>query len=195
MELAHYGRFFKRHALLILLVGLLTGAIAGGVAAAQPERSQATESVLLKVSDPRNLAEYDYDQFYVVQAIDQYAANVVSWLNSAQVKDDVERNANAPEGRITGKKNGGTIELSATAPDDTQAKAMVDAATTLIDQRTQQIAPGPNRSSFDAIATPVAVQKTKPQPVRDGVIGLVAGLILGVVVALVVEAARPARKR
>lgn len=191
MELAHYGRFLKRHLGLILGTAVLVGLVAGVVAGAQKDHSEATGSVLLKVRDGRQLADYDYDQFYVVQATDQYASNVVSWLNSSQVRDDIRRAAKVDGGRITGKKNGGTIELKATADTQDQASGLVRSAGTLIKDRTTQLAPGPSRSAFEATPTPAATQTVKPAPARDAAIGFAAGLVLGLVFALLIEATRP----
>lgn len=191
MELAHYGRFLKRHLGLILGTAVLVALVAGGVAAVQKDHAEATGSVLLKVKDGRQLADYDYDQFYVVQATDQYASNVVSWLNSSQVRDDIRRAADVSEGRITGKKNGGTIELTTTATGQDQAAALLRSAGTLIKDRTAQLAPGPSRSAFEATPTPPAVQTVKPTPLRDAAIGFGAGLVLGLVFALMAEAVRP----
>lgn len=191
MELAHYGRWLKRHLGLIIGTAVLVAVIAGGVSAMQKNHAEATGSVLLKVKDSRPLTDYDYDQFYVVQATDQYASNVVSWLNSAQVRDDIRRAAGVSKGRITGKKNGGTIELTTTADRSEQAAALTRAAGALIANRTAQLAPGPSRSAFEAAPTAPAVQTVKPAPARDAAIGFVAGLILGLVFALLAEAARP----
>jgi capsular polysaccharide biosynthesis protein len=191
MELSRYGRFLKRHLGLIIGTAVLVGLVAGGVSAMQKNHAEATASVLLKVKDNRQLADYDYDQFYVVQATDQYASNVVSWLNSAQVRDDIRRAASVSKGRITGKKNGGTIELTTTAAQSDQAAALARSATTLIAERTTQLSPGPSRSSFEASPTAPAVETVKPTPARDAAIGFVAGLVLGLVFALLAEAARP----
>lgn len=197
MELSHYGRFLKRHLGLILGTAVLVAAVAGIVSAVQPDHAEATGSILLKVKDTRQLTAYDYDQFYVVQATDQYAANVVSWLNSAQVRDDIHRAADVSTdtGRIVGKKNGGTIELIVTAPQTGQAVALARATDALVVSRTGELSPGPSRSSFEARPSAVASETVKPAPVRDGAIGLVAGLVLGLALALIAEAAGPARRK
>ena len=193
MELAHYGRWLKRHLGLILGTAVLVTVVAGAVSAMQKDYTEATGSVLLKVRDTRPLADYDYDQFYVVQATDQYASNVVSWLNSAQIRADIRRAADVPNGHIIGKKNGGTIELATTAAQPEQAAKLVKAAGTLIKDRTAQLAPGPSRSAFEATPTVPAIQTVKPTPVRDAGVGFAAGLVLGLVFALLAEAARPRR--
>lgn len=195
MELSHYGRFFRRHLALILGTAVLVGAIAGVVSGVQKTRFQATGSVLVKVQDTRPLTDYDYDQFYVTQATEQYASNIVSWLNSGQVKDDIKRDANVDDARIVGKKNGGTVELSVTAAKPEQAEAIIKAAAALVSSRTGQIAPGPSRSSFQTITGPTSIQEQNPRPVRDAAIGFVAGLVLGLALALIVEAASPSRRR
>ncbi len=195
MELSHYGRFLKRHLAVILGTAVLVALVAGGVAALQKNSAEGTGSVLLKVKDARQLAAYDYDQFYVVQATDLYASNVVSWLNSAQVRADIRRAAAVDTGRITGKKNGGTIELTASAAKTDQAAALVKAADNLIVDRTAQLSPGPSRSSFQATPLPIASQTVTPTPLRNAAIGFVAGLVLGLILALIAEAAQPARPR
>lgn len=195
MELSHYGRFLKRHLGLIIGTAVLVAVVAGAVSAIQQDYGKATGSVLLKVTDARQLTEYDYDQFYVVQATDQYASNVVSWLNSSQVRDDIRKAANLGNGRITGKKNGGTIELTTTADTTGQAEALAKAADDLIASRTAELAAGPSRSAFQAVPSPVSSQIVKPNPARDAGIGLIAGLILGLALALVAEATRPRRSK
>ncbi|MSU75855.1 hypothetical protein EXS54_00025 [Patescibacteria group bacterium] len=195
MELSYYGHFFKRHALLILGVAVLVAAIAGGVSAVQKTQTQATGSVLVKVQDNRQLADYDYDQYYVTQAVDLYTTNIVSWLNSGQNKDDIRQTAKVSDARIVGKKNGGTVELTVTADQPDQATAVLKATTALIASRTSQIAPGPSRSSFQTVASPASTHEQKSQPLRDAVIGFIAGLVLGLVLALLVEAMRPRSSR
>lgn len=195
MELSHYGRFLKRHLGLIIGTAVLVAVVAGAVSAVQKDYGEATGSVLLKVTDSRPLTDYDYDQYYVVQATDLYASNVVSWLNSSQVRNDIRKSAKLDQGRITGKKNGGTIELTTTAATTAQAEALASAADSLITSRTSLLTAGPNRSAFEATPTPVVSTVVKPAPVRDGAIGLVAGLVLGLVLALVAEAARPRRRK
>ncbi len=195
MELSHYGRFLKRHLGLILGTAVLVAAVAGIVSAMQQDYAQATGSILLKVKDTRQLAVYDYDQFYVVQATDQYASSVVSWLNSAQVRADIHRAAGVDSGQIIGKKDGGTVDLTVTAPETAQAVALVKATDDLVVSRTKELSPGPSRSSFEAAPSVVASATVKPTPVRDAVIGLVAGLVLGLALALIAEAAGPARRK
>lgn len=195
MELSHYGRFFTRHLALILGTAVLVAVVAGVVSAVQKVQFQAAGSVLVRVQDSRPLADYDYDQFYATQASELYASNIVSWLNSGQVKDDIKRDANIGKARIVGKKNGGTVELTVTAPTSADAQAGIRSANELIARRTSQIVPGPSRSSLQTVANPTSVQERKPQPVRDAAIGFVAGLILGLALALIAEAVSPSRRR
>lgn len=197
MELSYYGRFLKRHLGLIIGTAVVVAFVAGIVSAVQKDHTEATDSILLTVKDNRQLAAYDYDQFYVVQATEQYASNVVSWLNSAQVRADIHRAANvsANTGQIVGKKNGGTIDLTVTAPQTGQAVALAKATGDLVVSRTAELSPGPSRSSFKAKPSAVASETVKPAPVQSAAIGLAAGLVLGLALALIAEAARPARRK
>ncbi len=193
MKFSYYGRFLKRHAMLILTTAVVVALVAGGVTAALPTQSEATGSILLKVRDTRPLTQYDYDQFYVVQATDLYSQNVVSWLNSTQVRDDLKRDAKTENGSIRGRKNGGTIELTANAKTAEQSTALIKGATALITSRTSQLTSGPSRSTFEAIPSIGGEQKIDLNPLKSGAVGLVAGLVLGFGLALLAEAAAPRR--
>ena len=194
MELKRYGHFLRRHAVLVLSVALLVALVAAGLVSRQDRFQQATGAVLLKITDPRPVTDYDYDQFYALQATEVYSTNVLAWLNSGDVNDSIRRNAGATEGTLRGRKTGGTIELTGNAPTKPQAEALVKSGAQLIEERTAQLRQS-TRSSFTTIPTAITTREVEPNPLRAGAIGFLAGLIFGLSVALVREGLRPAPRR
>lgn len=190
MELFRYAQFFVRHAVLILLTVAITAGVAAAAVAAQPDSFRASSSVLLSLRDTRNLTEYDFDQFYVLQASELYASNIVSWLNSNDVNENIRNQANATEGRLRGKKNGGTIELVATASSGDQTSSLLATANRLIGDRTRALSQGSNRASFEAVPSNLGVKTIEPNPLRAGGVGALAGLILGLAFGLLSDATR-----
>lgn len=191
MELKHYFKFFARYAWLILGIGVLTAFVSVVAVTAQPDKHQQNSSLLLSLRDGKTLTDYDYDQFYTLQAADLYASNIVSWMNSVEVNESIRQQAASPDGRIRGKRTGGTIELTATAPDPTQASALISAATALITDRTKTLAAGENRSSFEVVARPLGNELVESNAVQAGLAGLLAGLLFGVAAGLLWQAVRP----
>lgn len=194
MELIQYARFLARHFLLILAAGIITALVAGIAVANQPTKYESNASLLLARGSAPAITDYDYDQFYLLQATELYAGNIVSWMNSADVSKSIRTQAGVPEGQIRGKKSGGTIELSGTADTSAQAQSLVQAATRFVTDRTKTLSQGNNRAGFDITVTPLGDHPVKPSPLRSGLIGLVAGLLLGIIFALISQAARSTRQ-
>ncbi len=190
MELSRYARFFRRNALLIVVVALVTALFAGLLAAGQKPTYRATNALLLALRDPRTPTTYDYDQFYVLQAQELYSVNIVAWLNSEDISQTLSQQAQSPNGRVRGKKNGGTIELTAMAPTENEANTLIAVANKLITDRARTLAQGANRATFDVVPGGTATRSVPVSPVRSGVLGLVAGLLAALALAVVREAFR-----
>ena len=173
---------------MIVLIGILTAAAAGLATAAQPAKYQQNSSLLLSLRDSKTLADYDFDQFYTLQAADLYASNIVSWMNSAEVNETIRNQAGSEEGRIRAKRTGGTVELTGVATSAQSATALVNSATALITDRTKTLSAGANRASFEIVPRPLGAEIVRPRLVQGGIAGLLAGLLLGFAVALVRQA-------
>lgn len=188
MELSRYARFVTRNLPIVLGTAILAALVAGIVTALQPARHEARLQLLLTLKDQRNLNTYDYDQFYALQAAELSSSNVVSWLNSADVADQIRTDANVSNGRIESRKNGGTVEVTTLADSDDQARALADATARQITNRTQALAAAsPNRSSFTVTPSTPLVTTTKPDAGRAAGFGFIAGLLAGLAAALVRE--------
>lgn len=187
MELTRYLRFIKRNLPLIVVTALVVTVVSVGATLSQPVRYQSSSALLLTLKDTRNITDYDFDQYYLLQAADLYAGTIVAWLNSPDVNQNVRTQAGAADGKIRGRKSGGTIELKATADTQQKANALVASATKLISDRSQSFATGSNRSNFGVQPADLGSKPVKPSPGTSAAAGLVAGLLLGLVLALLRE--------
>lgn len=190
MELTRYARFLRRNAPLIIGTGILLALVAGLMGANEKPLYRASTSLILSLKDPRTPATYDYDQFYVLQTQELYSANIVAWLNSSDVSEDINAQANVSDGRVRGRKNGGTIELNATAPSAKGAADLIDAATKLITDRTKTITQGANRASFEVVPGSTLTKTMPASPLASSAVGLLSGLLLGLLAALLREGLR-----
>lgn len=190
MELRYYVEFLRRQTALIVGVALITGAVAAGSVATQQTKYQAKTSLLFSRGPGPALTDYDYDQFYLFQATEFYASNVVSWMNGADVRESIADQSGVADGRINARKSGGTIELTATAKTPEQAQAMANTAARFVADRTKTLSAGNNRAGLETTISPLGEQTVKPPVWRGAVSGLLAGLIFGLVLAIARESLR-----
>lgn len=189
MELIYYARFLRRHLMTILGVMILTALVTGLAVARQPVRYQADGSVLFRLTDPRVITDYDYDQFYALQSTELFSGNIATWLNSAEAKQVIHDQAKAGSGdTIRAKKNGGAVDLRGTAGTQERATAVVAVTDEKISERVKLLSQGNTRSSFVALPAQTTVTAIHPQPLRAAGIGAASGLLLGLVLALLAEA-------
>jgi receptor protein-tyrosine kinase len=188
MELTHYLRFLRRNLALILATAVMAGGVAAAAAAAEPAKHEAHASLLITLKDSRPITDYDFDQFYTIQAADLYAANVVTYLSADDVAEAIRTQAGSPDGRLRSKKNGGAVQLTASAVSADQAANLITVAGKLVTDRARTLSQNPNRSNFDVTATATSGEKAvKPSTGRSTAAGGAAGVLLGLILALMRE--------
>lgn len=190
MELTRYARFLRRNAPLIIGTGLTVALVSGIMGANENPTHRASTSLILALKDPRTPTTYDYDQFYVLQTQELYSANIVAWLNSTDVREDIRTQSGVADGQVRGRKNGGTIELNASTPSPKEATDLLNASTKLITDRTRTITQGANRASFEVVPGGVVTKTIPVSPLKSAAIGLLSGLLLGLLASLLREASR-----
>lgn len=196
MELRDYFKIIGRHWVIFIIIVLL-----GGVSAlyfTKKQGSTYTASTTFTVNKNSVLPQsktsyYLYDNYYNVQSAGLFSQIVTTWFASPSLVKEVYQTAGVEVPNVSQKslsktfkavrEEPATINVSISGSDSAELDKLINAASTVLQEKTNEL--GKNQDSFYEIAkfTPI-VSKNTPNIMLNTIIGLVAGAILGVMVAL-----------
>jgi len=149
MELREYYKIWREHISVVIYAVLLLLVVAYAWSVKKSETYSA--SLLLEISRSENqtTAEYQYDQFYRLQADEKFAEIIVSWLKSPGVANDVFEKSGVGAGQRTmrqlsksfraEKASSGNVGVSFESQTNEEAKKIADAISQEISGKTRNL--------------------------------------------------------
>jgi capsular polysaccharide biosynthesis protein len=201
MELRDYLQLIRKSWLMIAVMALIVSVGSALWAQLQPVKYEASATIVVTKPNtvPQRSANYfQYDKYYSIQASGLYADTLAAWLSSAGTAEEIFIKAGYPVPSTSIKKLGRifkprrqppvTITLNLVDPDRDKAQKLVNAAVTIMKEKTdlQQKTDDPE-NYFNIINGPTVLAEVRPDLVINTGVGLLAGLVLGFIVAFLRE--------
>lgn len=189
MELRDYVKIIGKHLWLVVCIGLL---IALGAYLFSITRSVSFDgSVSMYVGKPSGKLEvkdYQYDEYYALQASSLYADSVISWLKEPSNVVKIYDNAklDLPTEKISKlsktiaalKQNPATISITAHADNESSVNNLLDATVKFVNLKNSSLNQNP-QDNFTISASDISVFQNKPNVLLNSLIGLAVGLMIG----------------
>lgn len=189
MELKEYVKIIKQHKMLFGGIWIFIAIIAFIWVFSQPESFNATMSIDIArqgaQNDSETVREYDYDQFYRLEADDRFANTVVQWLKDPGVVNSIyaDSKLKAPSDSLRSlskafraeKLAPNYIQIKYSATDPSNAGVIFRATEKIITKRTNSLnADAQDQNWFKTIFSGPIVAKKK-LPVLPVAVGVIAG--------------------
>ncbi|MDJ0337975.1 polysaccharide biosynthesis tyrosine autokinase [Cryobacterium sp. PH31-O1] len=196
MEPIDYLRTITRRWLLIIIVGLLGGAVAWGYAATLPTQYQATNSVFVTSDRGETTSELLQTSTFTQNLVESYAqlATTPTVLGPVISRLGLETSTQALASRVTAVTPLNTvfIEITVTSRSAAQAVDLADAVSESLATAVENLAPkGPDNLPSITVKTvsPAQLPGSPFAPNTQLIVltGLLLGLVLGVLYALARE--------
>jgi len=198
MDLKSYLMIIKKHLwLLIITIVIVTlGSYLFTVTRPITYDANSTINVLIKSAEQAP-NYYEYDNYYSLQAGSLFADRVLIWFQDPAIVQEIYQKAqlNLPDVDMKNmsklinarKKNPASVIVSMNQADKDTVKKIVDASTSVIAQKTQDLTKNESIKNIVLDISPTVVSEKKPATLLNTLIGLAAGLILGLALVFLTE--------
>ncbi|MFH0852927.1 MAG: Wzz/FepE/Etk N-terminal domain-containing protein [bacterium] len=198
MELDDYIKSLFRHRWLIIIVVIISVLGAYFYAFSRPITYDASVSITIKRVNNPETSEFQYDEFYAIQASDLVSQTVVSWLATPSVVTEIYQRADLDPAikslnditrRFTTRKlSSQNIVVKVNEESEEVARKLAAAITEDISTRVAQlVTTTDDQASFEAQASKSVVVENRIDSVLYGIIGLIAGFFIGLFLAAAIE--------
>lgn len=196
MELRDYLQIINRSKGLIALITLLITAAVIGWSVAQPVKYESSATIVVNKPNPvsqRDVAFYQYDKYYSIQAASLYADTLAAWLSSPGTAKEIYEKAGLPVPDVNLKKLSRifkprrlppvSLSIAVKDQDRTKAEKLVNASIAILDERTQEQNKGDNADHhFNLIGGATVTAPARPDLAVNTIIGLIGGLLLSLII-------------
>jgi capsular polysaccharide biosynthesis protein len=195
MELRDYLKIYWQQRWLIGLIVLIATATTFIVTSLKPERIGVSESYAVNRLAQPATADYQYDGFYALQAVDLFSQTVVSWFNTPSVLREIYLAANLdPEiaslnnlpSRFSVKRYSAqniVIRFSESTHD--RAERVANAMRTVMEERASKLNLTPEgKALFEVQGSVPVINPVKPNPWVLSAVALVLSGALGLGLAV-----------
>jgi len=198
MELDDYIRSIFRHKWLIIIIPLIAAIGTYAYAHSVPITYDASVSMTIKRVNAPETVDFQYDEYYAIQASDLVAQTVVSWLATPSVVTEIYQQAEIDPAikslseiskRFqTRKMSSQNILVKINEESAEVAKKLATVISDVVIERVGQLVTSTtSQASFEAQgAEPVVIEK-KTDSVLFSFVGLIAGFFIGLFIAAAIE--------
>lgn len=196
MELKDYLEIIKKRIWWLIVIVLITTVGACWFTVSQPITYDASSYVNILVR-PESTQNYEYDNYYSLQAGGLFVDRVINWLQDPSNVTDIYANAqlNTPSTNISDltkvinakKKAPATVTILVNNQNKDTAQALVNSTKNFISQKTQELTDKGSIKNIDLDMSKTLVAENKPNVTVNTIIGFVAGLILGLIMIFLAE--------
>ena len=195
MELRDYLKIYWQQRWLIGLVVLVATATTFIVTASKPERTGVSESYAVNRLAQEATADYQYDGYYALQAVDLFSQTVVSWFLTPSVLQEMYQQANLdPEiaslnnlpSRFSVKRySAQNIVIRFTESTPARAEKIAAAVRSVMESRAAKLNLTPEgKPLFEIVASLPVISPVKPNPWVFAAVALVLSMGLGMGIAV-----------
>jgi len=198
LEIRDYFKLIWFYRLLILLCGILGIVVAVLVGMKNPKLYQAVFSLSINQTQKEETAGYQYEGYYALQAADQIASSVMSWLPSPDVVAKIQEKAQlsptelilSPALRVS-KLGPRTLQAVWTGKSPEVLEKLAHATVEVASEKVQMSGAIPSGSVYSAsIEKPVVSDITQSKKIH-AVIGFFGGSLAGLILAFVIQFLTP----
>lgn len=184
----------RKSVTITVVFGLVAALAALAAALLAPTRSAASVSLAVNRINRQDTAQYQFDEYYALQASNLFAETVVSWFSTPSIVQEIYRRAKV-EPKITSldelasrfktrKPSSQNIVIRFTADDRATAEALSTALTDVVRERTSALNQSADRKAlFEIVSPEPVITEARPNAPIQTAAGLLAGLLIGGLVA------------
>lgn len=205
MELRDYVKIIANRLWLLITVVVLATAGTFLFTYLQPESFDASVSIDIIKKQDSQVKEYQYDDYYAIQASSLFADTIVSWLkdpsnvasiyNKAQLELPTLKVSNLAKLIKPKKTEPATIAITLKDRDEKNVKALIYSTINFIKDRVQTLSDSREIKGFvSSYSEPLIIRYQKPV-LLNGVIAFVVSFILGIGLVFLVEYFNPKVKK
>lgn len=194
MEFRDYLKMYWSQRWLIGIVMALATATTFIVASSQPVRYESSESFAINRINPEPTADYQYDGYYALQAVDLFSQTVVSWFDTpsaiaeiyqqAQLDPEIDALSKLPSRFHVKRYSAQNIVVRFTERSEQRAHDVAAAVKAVLQNRSQTLnQDAQGRPIFEINGSTAVVSPSQPNPWLYASVALVLSFGLGLLLA------------
>ncbi len=196
MELKDYLEIIKKRIWWLIVIVIITTVGTYWFTVSQPVTYDASSYVNILIK-PENTQNYEYDNYYSLQAGSLFVDRVINWLQDPSNVTDIYADAqlSVPATNISNltkiinakKKAPATVTILINDKNSQTAQALVNSTKDFISKKTQELTDKGSIKNIDLDISKTLVSENKPNVMINTIIGFVSGIVLGLVMIFLAE--------
>ncbi|MBU1177686.1 hypothetical protein KJ903_00535 [Patescibacteria group bacterium] len=194
MSPRNYLKIIKSSRILIFVCAILCGLLALIFSAVKPVSYETSIAFSIQKINRQDTAEFQYDNYYAIQASELLGNTIVGWLESPEVMREVCQEASLTavasdfnslaRGMKAKQISAHLVRVKYSQPSYEQANQVASGITTVIKKKAEAVElNAAGQSSFVVIPSDPVIVEKKYGPATLALAGIVCGLLVGVGIA------------